>query len=89
MEINAGFLPMPLHGALRYTSHGGDFGEGEAAEEFQIDNLGEPGVDLRELVESVADARQFAVVDGVLRTSVPSEVISNWPPRFWARRLRA
>ena len=43
VEVDARLLPVPLHRPLRHAAHGGDLGEGEAAEELQVDDLGERG----------------------------------------------
>ena len=59
MQIEAAFFPVALHGPLGDAAHGGDLGEGEAAEELQIDDLGEAGIDLGELVERIADLAQL------------------------------
>ena len=45
VQVDAAFLPVALHGALGDAAHGRDLGEGEAAEELQVDDLGEVGID--------------------------------------------
>src|SRR5208282_1341182 len=64
VQIDAGFLPAPLNGALGHGAHGGDFDEGETAKEFQVHDLGERSVDLSKFFEHLIDAGEFAVVDG-------------------------
>ncbi len=63
VQIDARFLPAPLHRSFRYAAHGGDLGERETAEELQIDDLGQRRIDRREGVESVANPAQFLLVD--------------------------
>jgi hypothetical protein len=70
MKINAGFLPLPAHGTFRYALHGGDFGEGEAGKEFQVDNLNERRVGLGKLVQCIADLGQLSFIDGVFHRLV-------------------
>ena len=67
MQIDAALLPVALHGPLRHAAHGGDLGEGEAAEELQIDDLREIRIDLAELVERIADPGQLLRVGHVGR----------------------
>src|SRR6516165_9524044 len=55
MEIDPRLLPVTLHRALRHAPHPSNLREGEAAEEFQIDDLRERSVDRSKLVESCAD----------------------------------
>ena len=87
MQQQTCLLPVALHGTLGNAAHGRDLGEREAAEELEVDELGERGIGVRELVQRVA---QLGVV--VLGTasaiSVFSAVRWNSPPRFRARRSR-
>jgi hypothetical protein len=56
VELDAGFLRLPLHRALGQITHGGNLGERETAEELhQIYNLSEQGFGLREFVQCLAD----------------------------------
>src|SRR5215204_1361698 len=55
MQIQPPFFPVALNRALGYAAHRGDLGEGETAEELQIDDLRQPRLGLGELVERVAD----------------------------------
>ncbi len=71
VEIDARLLPHPLHRALGHVAHGGDLGERESTEEFQIDYLGERWLQIGKLVESIADLAQFAFVYAFSPTSVP------------------
>src|ERR1019366_2298421 len=66
MEINARLFPVPLHRAFRHVAHGGNFPERKAAEELQIDHLGECRLHFAKFVQHLADSRKFPVVDGVL-----------------------
>src|ERR1700744_5442464 len=65
VQIDSRLLPFALHGALRGAIHRSDFGEGEAAEEFEIDDRGEFGFDEYELFERIADERELAGIDGI------------------------
>ena len=60
VQVEAALLPVALNGPFRHAAHGGDLGEGEAAEELQIDDLGEIRFDLGELVERIADLARSA-----------------------------
>src|SRR5687767_229414 len=66
MQIHAALLPVALDSALGDSAHRGDLGEGEAAEELQVDDLGEPRFDLGKLVERIADQDQRLRVDDAL-----------------------
>jgi hypothetical protein len=66
MQVDARLLPLPLHGALGDAAHRGDLGEREAAEKFEVDDLGERGVDPRQLVECLADPEKLALVGGAV-----------------------
>ena len=66
MEIDARLLPHALHRALGHVAHGGDLGERESTEEFQVDYLGERWLQFGKLVESIADLAQFAFVYRVI-----------------------
>jgi hypothetical protein len=64
MEINACFLPPPLHRAFRHVPHGNDFPESEP-------DFGECRLRFAKLVQRFADLDQLAVVRRVLhRVSV-------------------
>src|SRR5262245_4474190 len=65
MQVDSRFLPVALHAALGDTPHPGDFGEREAAEELQIDDLRERRIDLGELVERFAEAGKRSIVDDI------------------------
>ena len=58
MQIQAALLPVALDGPFRDAAHRGNLGEGEAAEELQVDDLGQARLDLGELVERIADHDQ-------------------------------
>src|SRR5580692_1803134 len=51
IEQKTHFLPIALYGAFRDAAQLRDFGEREAAEILQIDQLGERGFVLRELIQ--------------------------------------
>jgi hypothetical protein len=58
MQVDAGTLPTAFDGAFGDAAHGGDFGGGETAEEFQVDDFSQSRIVGREFVEGVADARE-------------------------------
>ena len=62
MQQQARLGPVALNGALRHLPHRGDLAEREAAEELEVDDLGEPGVDRRQRVLRVADPCQLLAV---------------------------
>ena len=62
MQINAGFLPVSLHGALRHGTHGADFSKGKPAEEFQVHDLGETRIHPSKLFEGITDAFKLLVI---------------------------
>ena len=47
-----------MRGSLRHTLQLGDLGHREAAEEFEVDDVGQLGFEQRELIERFADPRQ-------------------------------
>ena len=63
MQVEARLFPAALNRPLRDPPHRRDFGEGEAAEEFQVDDFRERRLDGGELVERVADRLEPARVD--------------------------
>src|SRR5262245_40853076 len=65
IEIQACLLPVALNRPLRRRSHCGDFREGEAAEEFEIDQLRQRRIDGGEFVQRVADRRELLFVGQV------------------------
>ena len=58
MQIQPALLPAALDRPFRDAAHRGNLGEGEAAEELQVDDLGQARLDLGQLVKSVADHDQ-------------------------------
>src|ERR1700757_433843 len=62
MEIDFCFFPFALHRALRQATHGCNLGEGESAEELEIDELRKLGIHRRELIERFADPGEFASI---------------------------
>ena len=62
MEVDARLVPPALHSALGEVQQTRDFGEREAAEEFQVDHFGQAGIGFAQVVESFADLGQFAMV---------------------------
>src|SRR5262249_27709747 len=63
VEGDSGLFPLSLDGALRETLQGADLGEGEAAKELQVDDLGQVRLRLGEVVQRSADQRQLSIVD--------------------------
>ncbi|HEV8337221.1 MAG TPA: hypothetical protein VGR67_12455 [Candidatus Polarisedimenticolia bacterium] len=63
MQIDARFLPLALHRALHRALERRDLGEGKTAEELEVDDFGQGGIGLAQIVERGADARQLAFVD--------------------------
>src|SRR5258706_11248302 len=66
MQVDARLLPVALHGPLRDRLHRGNFGEREPAEELEVDDLREAGIDGGELVQRLADARELFPVGNIL-----------------------
>src|SRR4029079_10848405 len=58
VQVEPALFPVPLNGPFRYPPHRGDLGERQPAEELQIDDFSELGLDLGQLVERVADANE-------------------------------
>ena len=86
-RIDARLFPVALHRALRHAAHRRDLGEREAAEELQVDDLGQRRIDASPAVERIAMRANCPFVGSAgSATSVSSDVISNWPPRFWRCR---
>jgi hypothetical protein len=56
---------MSLYGSLAEVFHGGNFGEVEPAEEFQIDDLGEYRIYLCQLIERRTELFKFDEVSGL------------------------
>jgi len=66
VKVDACLFPVALDGPLRDAAHRSNFGEREPAEESEVDDLREPRVDTREIVERIADLRELAFVrDGL------------------------
>src|SRR5579871_1197081 len=59
MKVNAGLLPLPLHGAFGDFSQASDLAKGEPAEEFQVDDLRQVRLNLREFIERIGDFRKL------------------------------
>ena len=66
MEVDARLLPVPLHRALRYVSHGGNFPKRKSAKELQVDHLREGRLCFAQFFEHFADARQLSVIYRIL-----------------------
>jgi hypothetical protein len=62
VKVDTRLLPVPLDGALGDPPHGRDLGQGEAAEELQVDDLRERGVEGAELLQGRTDPGQVVVV---------------------------
>ena len=78
MEVDARLVPLALNRPFRCAAHGGDLRERKAAEEAQIDNLGEPRLARREIVERVADPLELPRVRN--GTIVASSTFGMIPP---------
>src|SRR5215469_7270246 len=66
MKINARLLPTSLHRTFREVSQGGDFGESQPTEELQVNKFSKFRLHLRQLIQCIADAREFFRVDEIL-----------------------
>src|SRR5215471_14815682 len=88
VEKDARLIPLSLYGTFRYLVHGGDLDERETTEEFQVYHVSQGRIHLGQFVQSLADAREFAVLNCILDDVGCDGVISNWPPLLWARRFR-
>src|SRR5262245_64723952 len=62
MKVDARLFPVALDCPLRHAAHRVNFREREPAEESQIDDLCEPRVDTREVIQRVAELRELAFV---------------------------
>jgi hypothetical protein len=65
MEVDSGLFPPSLYGPFRQVLEGGNFGEREPAEELQVDQFSELRLDFRQLIQGIADCREFFGVDKV------------------------
>src|SRR6185436_10273877 len=54
-KIDPRFVPMPLHRALAHAAEARDLGEGETAEEFEVDDVRDLRLHGGELVERLAE----------------------------------
>ena len=66
MEVDARLFPVPLHRALRYVAHGGNFPKRKSAKELQVDHLREGRLCFAQFFEHFADARQLSVIYRIL-----------------------
>src|SRR5215472_6831449 len=66
MKINARLFPTSLHRTCREVSQGGDFGESQPTEELQVNKCSKFRLHLRQLIQCIADAREFFRVDEIL-----------------------
>ena len=66
MQVDASLFPVTLNRPFRRAAHRGDLGERKAAEELEVDNLRERGIDLGQLIERVGDAGDLAEVGKAL-----------------------
>ena len=62
MQVDAGLFPVALHRPFRHPRHGGDLREREPAEELQVDDTRQPGVDGGQFVERIAQRAQIGRV---------------------------
>src|SRR5580658_880173 len=66
VKINTSLFPVALHGSFGNILHGGDFHEGKAAKELQIDDRREGWLHFAKLVQGFADSDKLLVVYRIL-----------------------
>ena len=66
MKKNARLFPTSLHRTFREVSLCGDFGESQPTEELQVDKFSKFRLHLRQLIQRIADGREFFRVDEIL-----------------------
>src|SRR5258705_7687261 len=66
MEIDSRLFPLSLYGTFRQVLQGGDFSERKSTEEFHVDQLSQLRLDFRQLIQCIADRREFSSVNGIL-----------------------
>src|SRR5215469_5701709 len=66
MKINARLFPTSLHRTFREVSQGGDFRESQPTEELQVNKFSKFRLHLRQLIQCIADGREFFRVDETL-----------------------
>ncbi len=66
MEIDSRLFPLSLYGTFRQVLQGGDFSERKSTEEFHVDQLSQLRLDFRQLIQCIADRREFFSVNGIL-----------------------
>jgi hypothetical protein len=59
VKVEARLFPAPLNGTFYDVLQCGDFAEGQAAKEFQIDYVGEFGFDLLQMIKHIAENRKL------------------------------
>src|SRR5262245_60684436 len=88
VQVQPALLPLALNGPLGHTSHDGDLRERQAAEELQLDDLGELRLDLRQLVERIVDSQERLPIGDALLVEraqcgdleQPSPLLRPMPP---------
>src|SRR6185437_850488 len=68
MQVDARLFPVTLDRALRHTTQGANFGEGQAAVELQIDNFRQRRLYSRELFERIGNVLQRSRVSALRAT---------------------
>src|SRR6266481_4182600 len=66
MEIDSRLFPLSLYGTFRQVLQGGDFSERKSTEEFHVDQLSQLRLDFRQLIQCIADRREFFSVNRIL-----------------------
>ena len=66
MEIDSRLFPPSLYGTFRQVLQGGNFAERKPTEEFHIDQLSQLGLDFSQLIQCIADRREFFSVNRIL-----------------------
>ena len=85
LQQHARLVPVPLHRSFRHLPQFRDFAAGEAAEEFQIDALGEPhGLDDYGYLLGYAAHALTDVNDSVGTLLLFPFSTLNWSVRTWA-----
>src|SRR5207247_3543936 len=71
VQVNAGFLPLPLSRPLGNISHRGNFGERKPTEKLQVNHFGERCVSLGQLVQRFTDFGELPIINGIFDLASP------------------